>query len=165
MPLESEPSGPKKLDLAALAKMYSGKLKADSLPPGITRSMVWGFFGVVACSWFFFCMCCSLICKKTGHPGGLLVWLPVFQMIPLFRAAGMSSWWFLAMFVPLLNLVAQILWCVKISQARGKGFLTAIMLILPVTNMLAFLYLAFSNGHAEEDTYVPVRPPHVLALN
>jgi len=164
--LESEPSSPKKLNLAGLVKMYSGKFKADSLPTGITRSMVWGFLGVLACSWFFFCMCCSLICKKTGHPGGLVVWLPVFQMIPLFRAAGMSGWWFLAMFVPLLNLVGQILWCVKIAEARGKGFLTAIMLILPGTNLLAFLYLAFSNGDArEEDTYVPVRPPHALVLN
>ena len=72
----------------------------------------------------------------------------------------------LAFIVPLLNLVGQVLWCVKITQARGKGFLTAVMLILPVTNILAFLYLALSNGHAkEENAFELVRPPHALALN
>jgi hypothetical protein len=166
MVLAGGPLPPGKLNLAALVKMYSGKFKADSLPPGITPKMVWGFFGALAAGWLLFCTCCSLICKKTGHPGGLVVWLPVFQMIPLFRAAGMSRWWFLAMFVPLLNLVGQVLWCVKITQARGKGFLTAVMLILPVTNILAFLYLALSNGHAkEENAFELVRPPHALALN
>jgi hypothetical protein len=43
---------------------------------------------------------------------------------------------------------------VKIAHARGKTFLTALCLMLPVTNVLAFLYLAFSgNGGlaAEEE--------------
>ena len=147
-----------------ITKLASSKLTADSLPPGITMVWVWRFLGVLAGLWFGFSLCCSLICKKAGQPGGLLVWLPVFQVIPLFRAAGMSGWWFLAQFIPLLNLVAFVLWAVKISQARGKGFLTAVFLILPVTNIFAFLYLAFSNGHAKAEEFTPVRPPHALAL-
>jgi len=164
--LENKPASAKERSVAALTKLFSGKVSAESVSPAITRVMLWRFLGGLALAWFFFGFCNSLICKKAGHPGGLLVWLPVFQMIPLFRAAGMSGWWFLGMMIPLLNLVGFVLWCVKITQARGKGFLTAVMLILPVTNLLAFLYLAFSNGHARaEDTFVPVRPPHALALN
>jgi hypothetical protein len=138
----------------------------DSLPIAVDRNLAWKIAGAAALLWWFYSLCCSLICKKTGQPGGMLVWLPVFQIIPLFRAARMSGWWFLAMFIPLLNLIGQVVWCVKIAQARGKGFFTALMLILPGTNLLAFVYLAFSNGEAKmEDTFTLVRPPHSLAVN
>jgi len=148
------------------SKQMLGKLNIDSLPFAVDRMLVWKVTGGLLAAWWFYSLCCSLICKKTGHPGGLMVWLPVFQVIPMFRAARMSGWWFLALFIPLLNLIAPLLWCVKITQARGKGFFTAAMLILPGTNLLAFIYLAFSNGRAkEEDTFTLVRPPHALAVN
>ena len=57
--------------------------------------------------------------------------------------------------IPLVNLIVQIVWCFKIVQKRGKHFLVAIALLLPVTNFFAILYLAFSNGEAEDDQ--PVR--------
>jgi hypothetical protein len=62
------------------------------------------------------------------------------------QAAGMSLLWFLALFVPLLNLISFVLWCVRIVRARGKSFIVSILLILPITNPLAFLYLAFSSS-------------------
>jgi len=143
-----------------------GKLQSEAAPVQMTRQQLWIALGGLVLAWWFFCLCVSLICRKAGRPGGALAWLPILQMIPMFRAAGMSGWWFVAMFVPVLNLVGQVIWCVKITQARGKGFFTAVMLILPVTNLLAFLYLAFSNGRdAEADAYVPIRPPHALAVN
>jgi hypothetical protein len=151
---------------AALKKFLPEKLSPDALAAGVTRAMIWWALAAFALMWLAYAYCCSLICQKAGHPGGLMVWIPLFQFIPMFRAAGMSGWWFIALFIPLLNIIGQVLWCVKISQARGKGFFTAVLLILPVTNLLAFLYLAFSNGHTrEDDAFVPVRPPHALAVN
>jgi hypothetical protein len=97
----------------------------------------------------FLSFCCMLICKKTGMQPGILVWLPVFQLIPLIRASGMSGWWFLGWFVPVLNIVAQVLWCIKICKARGKGTFAILCLIFPLTHPLAFLYLAFSGGSGE----------------
>lgn len=102
--------------------------------------------GVLLGTWLFFSYCLLLICRKTGTEPGVLVWLPVLQMIPMFRAAGMSAWWVLGMCVPLVNLVGLVLWSFKIAKARSKGVFTAILLILPVTNILAFLYLAFAAG-------------------
>jgi hypothetical protein len=52
----------------------------------------------------------------------------------------------LACFIPLLNLVAVILWSFKIVQARGKSVLVAIALLLPLLNLFAILYLAFSGA-------------------
>lgn len=97
--------------------------------------------------YLFKCYCLKLICVKAGHQPGVLVWLPFLQLIPAFRASGMSAWWILALFVPLLNLVAAIMWCFKITSARGKSIWVAIMLLLPGLNLLAFLYLAFSSAN------------------
>ena len=101
--------------------------------------------GFAAC-YVFASYCLKLICEKAGHPPGALVWIPVVQMIPALRAAQMSPWWLLAMFVPLLNVVAQILWCFKITEARGKSVWVAVLLIVPGPSLFAFLYLAFSDA-------------------
>lgn len=100
--------------------------------------------------YLFGCFCMKLICEKAGYQPGGLIWLPIFQMIPLFRAAGMSGWWLLACFIPLLNLIAMILWSFKIVRVRGKSALVAIALLLPLLNLFAILYLAFSGSPEPE---------------
>jgi hypothetical protein len=68
----------------------------------------------------------------------------------------MSGWWFLAFFVPVLNLLAHILWCVNIVRARDKSILWAPLLLFPVTNILALLYLASSSNASASDSRVSV---------
>lgn len=114
--------------------------------------------------YLFSCHCLKLICVKAGHEPGALVWIPILQMIPMFRAAGMSGWWLLACLVPLLNLVAVILWSFKIARARGKGVLVALALLLPVLNLLAFLYLAFSGTSAETSAKLSTPPDERITL-
>lgn len=105
--------------------------------------------------------CFMLICRKAGHPPGLLAWLPVLQFYPLIRAAGMSGWWFLAHLLPFLNLVAFVVWSVKITQARGKSAWVALFLILPPTTVPAVLYLAFSGG---SDSRRESKQPEIMSL-
>jgi hypothetical protein len=112
--------------------------------------------------YLFFSYCCKLICRKAGHPPGFLVWLPLLKFLPMLRAAGMSRWWLVAYFVPLLNLVPLILWPFKIAKARGKSVLTGVLLLLPVTNLFAFLYLAFSDSASDGDDEGPA--PKVMSL-
>ena len=132
-----------------LATAWHQRLPAAgvNLPPLTTR-LIAIVTGVVLLCWFLFCYCCMLICQKTGNNPGLLIFVPFLQTFPLLRAASMSPWWFFAVFVPGLNLVAQIIWFVKIVQARAKSGWLVLWLLLPLTNLLAFLYLAFSNGNA-----------------
>lgn len=111
-----------------------------------TAKALWPVLGLFAVIYLFFCYCCLLICRKTHTSPGFLIWVPVLQLLPLLRAAGMSRMWLFAWFVPVLNLVAQIIWCVKIVQARGKGPLLVLWLVLPFTSLFAFLYLAFSSA-------------------
>ena len=96
--------------------------------------------------YIFYCYCAMLICQKTGNPPGVLVWLPFVQLIPMLRAARMSPLWFVALMVPVVNLIAHFVWSVKIVKARSKPTWVALVLLLPLTNILAFLYLAFSDA-------------------
>jgi len=123
--------------------------------------------------YLFMCFCFQSICKKAGMEPGLVVWLPILQMFPLLKAAGMPAWWFfifllsslspligiaminstgptpmlLVLLVPqLLAVFGSILWCFKIFQARGMSAWLGIFLLLPVINIFAFLYLAFGSS-------------------
>lgn len=87
-----------------------------------------------------------MICRKTHNSPGPLVWVPILQLIPLLRAANMPRVWFFAFFVPVINLVAVIVFAFKIVKSRGKGFWVSILLLLPPTSGLAMLYLAFSSS-------------------
>jgi hypothetical protein len=58
----------------------------------------------------------------------------------------MSRVWFFAYFIPVINIIAQIVWSVKICKTRGKSPFVAFLLILPPTSVFAFLYLAFSRS-------------------
>ena len=146
---------------------WGGQPAARLSAMGLTGPKLnWTVLGIVLLVslllYLFYSYCCMLICLKAGHPPGLLVWLPGLQFLPLLRAAGMSAWWFLACFVPVLNLVPLILWPLKIAKARGKSVWIGILLLLPVASLFAFLYLAFSNGtSAEEDESVE---PKVMSL-
>lgn len=132
---------------AELARVFGGRVPpVQDLREEVKPWMVFAGFGAVAALYLFFCFCAHLICKKAGHPPGLLVWIPILQIFPLLKAANMSGWWFLGWILPLIGLVVQIVWCFKIVQARGKSTLVAILMLLPITNLFAFLFLAFSSG-------------------
>ena len=126
----------------------------------LDSTIIFAVLGVFALLYLFFCYCASLICQKAGKPGGLLVWLPILQYIPLLRAAKMSPLWLLAMFVPLLNFIVHIMWSFRIAGVRGQGLFTAIFLILP-TYPLAFMYLAFAGGSSPDEN----SPPRKIALS
>jgi hypothetical protein len=98
----------------------------------------------VVLSYLLFSFLCRCICVKTSNPPSPLIWIPFFKQIPLFKAAGMSGWWILSNFVPGLFLIAYIIWSFRIAQSRAKSVVWGVLLLLPVTNILAFLYLALS---------------------
>jgi hypothetical protein len=134
--------------LAKLSAMASSKNNLAVL--GIAGALIFS-------AYLFCCQCLRLICLKTGNEPGILIWLPILQLLPLLRAASMSAVWFLAFFVPVLNLIAQIVWCFKIAKARGKSAWVGFFLLLPGISGLAFLYLAFSGGVSNDDERKPVR--------
>ena len=120
------------------------------LPP-MTPALMISAAAVLLGTYLFFSYCCGLICQKSGTEPGLLVWLPLLKLLPLLQAASMSRWLFILFLVPGLNLVAYVAWCFKIVKARGKTMPLAFLLLLPVTNVFAFLYLAFSEAAPQKN--------------
>jgi len=116
-----------------------GATNLGSLKPA-DRKVLIGLAVAMLLSYLFHCYCHKLICEKAGKEPGVLIWLPILQIIPIFKAATMSLWWVL------LGPIASIVWCFKIAKARGKSAGVGVLLLLPITNFFAFLYLAFSDG-------------------
>lgn len=126
----------------------------------LTPQVIYGLVAGVIGLYLFVCFCFRQICVKTGQTASPLVWIPVLQQLPLFRAAGMSAWWLLTAFLPPVWPLIQIWWAFRIAQARGKSWIVGLLLILPITNLLAFLYLAFSGTGTSE----PAPTGHVISL-
>jgi hypothetical protein len=102
--------------------------------------------GILAVLHLALCHLLNQICIKAKSPRSFLIWVPVAQLLPLLRAAGMSRWWVLLCIVPGLNVIAFVLWSVNIVKACGKSVVWTVLLIFPVTSLVAILYLAFSGS-------------------
>jgi len=147
-------------DMKSVGQQMNVKFGSPALRiPPMGRNFLIGIAVLLVAIYGFYCFCCRLICIKTGEDPGLLIWLPGLQMIPLLKAAGISPWWFLGCFVPVLNIVVTIMWCLKIAEARNKSAWVGFFLIFPVTSLFAFLYLAFSDSASDNVPPVPSSHP------
>ena len=98
----------------------------------------------VACIYILFCLAAVKICRKTTVRPGLWVWLPGFEWISLLKAAGMSPWNFIWLLIPPINLIVMAVWCFKICRMRHKSAALGLLLLMPIINIFAYFYLAFS---------------------
>jgi hypothetical protein len=112
----------------------------------VPRTRIYIAIAILILFWLIRCGCHAVICQKAGTDPGILIWIPLFKLIPLLKAAQMSLGWLFLVLIPLGALVLDIVWSFKIAAARGKGALTGLCLILPVLNVFAFFYLVFSDG-------------------
>jgi hypothetical protein len=66
-----------------------------------------GFLAPV-CIYLFYSYCQYLLATKLGQPKAWFAFVPVLGLILGLRQAGMSAWWILGLFVPLLNIYVVI---------------------------------------------------------
>jgi hypothetical protein len=90
-----------------------------------------------------FSFAASRICRVAIGFESDLIWIPLAQFVPLFKAAGMSPWWGVGLLVPIFNVVPMVLWCFKITKILGKSPVFGVLLLLPPVNVFVLLYLAF----------------------
>jgi len=92
----------------------------------------------------FFCFCAKRICEKCGVNPGILIWIPIANLVPLLQVAKMPVWMIILFLIPLVGLIISVVMWVKICQARGKSGWLAILLFIPIANLILIPYLAFS---------------------
>jgi hypothetical protein len=122
----------------AAIKEFATRLKSpgalretlQNLPPLRAKDLI-----APIASYLLLSMCFVVICAKSGKPSPLLGWVPVVQMYPLYRAANMSPFWFVA---ALLNVFLQLTF---VSVALTRGLQERALMIGGV----AFLFLASIN--------------------
>lgn len=142
------------LPTKAIEQAWSQHSPAGTPALKLTSTILFAALGIGFGLYLFFCYCALLICRKAGQPAGWMIWVPLLQYVPILRAAKMSPLWLIAIVIPLLNIWAHILWSFRIAAARGRGFWTALFLILP-TYPLAFVYLAFAGNTAAAEPSAP----------
>ena len=92
----------------------------------------------------FYCFCTKRICEKCGVNPGILIWIPIANLIPLLQVAKMPVWMIILFFIPLVGIIIAVMMWVKVCQARGKSGWLVLMLIIPIANLIFLPYLAFS---------------------
>ena len=134
---------------------------------------------VAALLYAYFSFALYTIAKKVRAQNDWWAWVPILQIILSLRVAKKPGWWLApcliaalsqiivslrVAYVPslwvlyclliLLNLIIWSLIWMGIAQALGKSSWLGILLIVPVVNLIAVGYLAWSNS-----TSVPARDP------
>ena len=95
--------------------------------------------------YFFFCFCMKKICEKAGHEPGVLIWIPIANLVPMLTVAKMPVWMIVLFFIPLVNIVIAIMMWWKICEARGKSGALGLLMLVPLVNLGLLLYLAFGD--------------------
>jgi hypothetical protein len=134
--------------LRSMSSSYQDKLKASGVNMGALLMVVLAVWLVFH---LFYSFCMRKICLKVKTEPGILVWLPVLQLIPLHRAAGISPWLFLLYFIPLFGIFVFIYLCIKLCKALGKTAWLVLLVFLPLLNLLFIPYLAFSKTQDEDE--------------
>lgn len=114
----------------------------DAVATGVSLVAMLIVFAVVLAVYLFTCYCCKRICEKCGKDPGILIWIPIVQLVPLLQLAGMAVWMIILFFIPVVGFIVGIIMWAKICAARGKSPLVVLGIIfLPI---IFIPYLAFS---------------------
>jgi hypothetical protein len=87
---------------------------------------------------------------KAGQPGWAAI-VPFYNTYILLKIAGKPGWWLILMFIPLVNIVVDVLVWLEVSRRFGQsdGFVVGLIL-LPIVfvPMLAFGSAKYQGGAA-----------------
>lgn len=81
---------------------------------------------------------------KAGEPGWKSL-IPFYNLYIALKIAGMSGWWMLAFFIPVLNFIAAIIYSVNLAHVFGKSTAYGIFLLF-FFSTIGTLMLAFGDA-------------------
>lgn len=127
--------------------VQSGKASTtqQAAAAGLSIAVLLAAIGFSLVVYAFCCFCFKRICEKAGHEPGILIWVPIGQLIPLLTAAKLPMWLIVLFLIPLVNIVAVVILYWKLCEARSKPGALGLLILVPVANLGLILYLAFAD--------------------
>ncbi|MCC7413131.1 MAG: hypothetical protein IT495_16065 [Gammaproteobacteria bacterium] len=98
--------------------------------------------------YLFYCYCLKLICEKGGVEPGVLVWIPLIQILPTLKVASLHPALILLYLVPVVNLVFFFVHWWKVCEALQRSPWLVLMNLVPVVNLAFIPLLAFTGPPA-----------------
>ena len=92
----------------------------------------------VAALYVFYCHCLKRIVEKCGERTDATIWIPIIQLLPLFRIAKMNPWMILLLFVPLVGVVVTVLLWIPVLKILGRDPIMVIVVML-----FGFVYIPY----------------------
>ena len=92
--------------------------------------------------YLFYCYCLKLIVEKCGEQPGAIIWVPILQMIPLFRIARMNPWLILLTCVPVANIIILVMVWMRVLKALGRDPIMVLLILF--VGVIYIPILAFS---------------------
>ena len=135
--------------------------------------------------YIFYCKVLWRLCDKSTGSGSMLVLLPGLRWIPMLRAAGMSTQWFLlwltfivsvvcpppmsgptAFFIYLCfvatlcaaSIALYCVWCFKICTELNRTAWLGLLVLCPLTYLIALSYLSWAGRNEKEACSAPRVP-------
>jgi len=89
-----------------------------------------------------------VIAKKINVDNGWWAFVPILNIVLLFKMSEKPYWWIILMLIPIVNFIAipviMILLWMKIAEKRNKASWLGILMIIPFANLIVPGYLAFT---------------------
>lgn len=130
-------------DLLVQSGKASTTQKAAAAGLGIAVFLGAVLFAVVVHLFMSFCL--KRVCEKAGTTPGVLIWIPIANLVPLLETAKLPVWLIVLFFIPFVNIAAGVFLFWKLCEARSKPGPLALLMLIPGVNLGLILYLAFAD--------------------
>jgi magnesium-transporting ATPase (P-type) len=117
-----------------------GRVGADRFGPS---GNVWTIAQIV--SYILWAIAFYKIAEKTGTPNGWMAFIPILNVILFFQCAGKSGWWFLLLFIPIVNIVILLVAFSSLFQRCGRPGWWWVLMLIPLVNIIVLLMVAFES--------------------
>jgi hypothetical protein len=99
---------------------------------------------VLLATYVYMALALVAIAKKTDTAHAVWGWIPIMNVVLIFKIARKPVWWIILLLIPLVNIVfAAVVW-MRIAETRQKPKWWGVLAIVPVVNLIVPGYLAWS---------------------
>lgn len=94
------------------------------------------------------------IFTKAGKPGWASI-IPIYNTIVLLEIIGRPIWWFILLFIPIVNIVVAIIIAIDLAKAFGKSGAWGVFLLF-LFSFIGFPMLAFGSAKYKKPSPSPM---------